>query len=109
MDIRIESNIGLDIMQIECIQNMLFQLNYTYPDAPLLQIKCSPNEENLSETSVSITLFDKDKIERVWGQDRNVHVLFTRLLTSLINKKSEVRHKELPPIRPLQPVLQVAS
>ncbi len=106
MDIRLESNIGLDIMQIDCVQNLLFKLNYTYPKAPLLHIKCTPAGENSAETSISLMLFDKEGTERVWGQDRDVHVLLTRLLNKLINMKTLTTVKDLPPIREIQPAFQ---
>ncbi len=99
MDIRIESNIGLDLINIDCIQRLLRDLRATYPESALLMIHCNQEYEDGFRTKISLTLFDKDNTERLYGVDRNPHGLLSNLLNGLIERKKKQLAPAFIPIR----------
>lgn len=103
MDIRIESNIGLDLMSIDCIQKLLLRVRDTYPQASLLMIRCNQKYIDEFKTEISLTLFDRDNTERLSSLDRNPHGLLSSLLNELISLREKKQLPVFTPIRSLIP------
>lgn len=81
MDIRIESNIGLDLLESESVQRSLIRLRETFNDAPLLMIKCKQSNEIDSKVSIMLTLFTDGKTEIITGSDGDPISLLKHLIT----------------------------
>jgi hypothetical protein len=87
MDIRIESNIGLELFEMKSIQNALVKLRETYSEAPLLIIRCDQNPVFNNEISILLTLFNGDKTEIITGVGSESITLLNHLLIDMINLK----------------------
>ncbi len=83
MDIRIDSNIGLDFMQSDCIQQSFIELMHSTENSALLLMKCEKPSELENKFHVRLTLFHDAGNTIITGMHDDFHFLLVGLVSDL--------------------------